>query len=193
MSETDITGCRFSLYPMSNDYVDIILGSVGKVDTSKVWSSTDHMGTVYRGRQSHVLDCARAVFVHAWREDVHITGEFTFSKGCPADTDADRFLANDDVMCNSTAKGDFSAAACIAFYAFGVGNYIDHIRYVIELAEKRGLKPKTAHYGTMLEGSAAALFAYFDELLGYAYKHIPHYTLEAALSVNSPTQQKLKE
>jgi hypothetical protein len=174
---------------MSNDFVGIILGSVGKIDTSKVWAATDHLSTVYRGRQCHVLDCARAAFVYSRRENVHMTGEFTFSRGCPGDTDADSFLNADDKPCNDGAlsSGDFLSYAKISFYAFAVDGYMEHIRHVVELAEKRGLKPKSAHYVTMLEGSANALFGYFDEVLSYAQKNLSHYVLEATLSVNSPS------
>ena len=188
----DITGCRMSLYPMSGNFVDIILGSVAKVDASRVWSSTDHLSTLYRGRQSHVLDCAKALFVHAWKKDTHMTGEFTFSRGCPGDTEADSFLETDDTPRNTAAAafGDFYTYAKISFYAFGVADYMEHIRSVVELAEKHGLQPKAAHYVTMLEGSANALFAYFDETLAYAQKHLPHYVLEATLSVNSPSVVK---
>ena len=192
----DITGCRFSLYPMCDDFAGIILKSVGKIDTSKVWAGTDHLSTVYRGRQLHVVDCARAAFLYASKENVHMVGEFTFSRGCPGDVDADCFLETDDVPCNSAlvsvaaAKGDFYAYAKISFYAFGVTDYMEHIRFIVELAKERGLKPKSAHYVTLLEGSAAALFAYINEALGYAYAHLPHYVLEATLSINSPSPVK---
>lgn len=185
----DITGCRMSLHPMCDDYANVILGAVEKIDTTKVWSATDHLSTVYRGRQSQVIDCARAAFVYAWRENVHMVGEFTLSRGCPGDVDADRFLETDDEPCNCAAisQGDFHTFAKISFYAFGVVEYMAHIRFVVALAQTRGLKPRSAHYVTMLEGGANALFAYFDEVLRYARQHLPHYVLEATLSVNSPT------
>jgi len=188
----DITGCRMSLYPMCDNFTDLILGAVEKIDTSKVWSATDHLSTVYRGRQSQVMDCAQATFVYAWKEKVHMAGEFTFSRGCPGDVDADRFLETDDEPCNSAAVslGDFHTFAKISFYAFGVMEYMEHIRFVVELAQKRGLKPQSAHYVTVLEGSNSALFAYFGEVLAYAHQHLPHYVLEATLSVNSPTPVK---
>jgi hypothetical protein len=190
--QADVTGCRFSLYPMSDDFIGIILGSVGKIDVSKVWSSTDHLSTVYRGRQRHVIDCARAAFVYSWKKDIHMTGEFTFSRGCPGDVDADSFMQADDKLCNSEAvsAGDFYTYAKISFYVFGAADYMEHIRYVVELAQKHGLKPKSAHYVTLLEGSANALFNYFDETLSYAHKNLSHYVLEATLSVNSPSVVK---
>ena len=55
-----ITGCRFSLSPMSDAYVDIILEAVRQADVSKVYSLTDELSTVYRGRRQHVLDALKA-------------------------------------------------------------------------------------------------------------------------------------
>ena len=188
----DITGCRMSLYPLCDNFAGIILDSVAKVDASKVWSSTDHLSTVYRGRQLHVLDCARALFVYAWKENVHMAGNFTFSRGCPKDVDADHFFAADEQPCNAAAlsMGNFYAFAKISFYALNTPDYMEHIRYIVELAGKHGLKPQTAHYVTMLEGSANKLFAFFDEALNYAGQNLSHYVLEATLSVNSPSNAK---
>ena len=40
-TELPIAGCRFTLYPMSDNYIEIILGSLEKTNTSAVWSETD--------------------------------------------------------------------------------------------------------------------------------------------------------
>jgi hypothetical protein len=58
----DITGCRFSVSPMSNNYVNMLLDSIKSVNTEKVWSATDKTSTVYRGKRVHVLDCVKACF-----------------------------------------------------------------------------------------------------------------------------------
>ena len=44
----DISGCRFSLYPMDSGFVSIILGALEKTDTSAVWKQSDALSTVYR-------------------------------------------------------------------------------------------------------------------------------------------------
>jgi YKOF-related Family. len=187
----DITGCRVSLYPMCDKFVDVILQAVDKTDTSKVWSDTDHTSTIYRGRQSQVVNCVQALFVNAWRKNVHMVGEFTFSRGCPGDVEADSFLETDDIPCNVLEEiGEVKTFAKISFYAFGTSDYMEHIRYIVELAAQKGLKPKSAHYVTIVEGSANAIFTYFDEALAYSKKHLSHYVLEATLSVNSPSVVK---
>ena len=44
--------CRFTLSPMSDNFVDIILGAIGKVDGSAVSQRTDKLSTVYRGSRA---------------------------------------------------------------------------------------------------------------------------------------------
>ena len=73
----DITGCRFSISPMSDDFINIILSSISKVDTSKLWSKTDKLSTIYRGKRCHVLDALKACFIYSYRKDVHSTMEIT--------------------------------------------------------------------------------------------------------------------
>ena len=101
----DITGCRFSLSPMSDDFIDIILSSISKVDTSKIWSKTDRLSTIYRGKRCHVIDALKACFVYSYRKDVHSTMEITLSKGCPGDTDAESHLADDDALLPAALSG----------------------------------------------------------------------------------------
>ena len=83
-TQLPISGCRFTLYPMCDNFIDIILGSLKKTDTSAVWSETDALSTVYRGKLAYVADAVQALFLNAYRPGVHMALEGQFSKGCPA-------------------------------------------------------------------------------------------------------------
>ncbi len=187
----EITGCRFSLSPMSDHFIDIILGAIGKVNTENVWVMTDKLSTVYRGKRVHVLDAVKACFVHAYREGVHMTMEATLSKGCPGDTDADAFLAAGGDPANEAAAKDihFPAACKISLYPMGVANYMEYIANVVNLAIDRGLYSHSSHYVTVLEGDVQDLFAYFNEAAEYCGENLSHYVMEITLSVNSPTAE----
>lgn len=188
-AKNEITGCRFSLSPMSDRYADIILGAISRVDTSHVWKMTDKLSTVYRGKRIHVLDAVRACFSFAYEEGVHMTMEATISKGCPGDTDADSYLDFDGVPVNGTAVRDirFPAVCKISLYPMGVANYMDHIAAVVNMAIDQGLYSHSSHYVTVLEGDIQDLFSYFDKATEYCSQHISHYIFEITLSVNSPT------
>ena len=95
----DISGCRFSLYPMTDNFVSVILGALEKTDTSAVWSQSDALSTVYRGKLPYVADAVRALFINAWQPEVHMALEGQFSKGCPGDTDGDSLLDREGVGC----------------------------------------------------------------------------------------------
>ena len=186
--DSSASGCCVSLCPMCDDFVNVILGSLKKVDTSKVYAATDHLSTIYRGRQAHVLDCARALFLHAFKDNVHMMGRFSFSKGCPKE--AAGFMELDDKLSNAGINGNFYAYAKISLYALGVTDYKEHNRFVFDLAEKHRLKPKPAYNGVILEGSADQLFTFLGEAVSYAHNTLPRYALEAVLSVNSPSPVK---
>ncbi|MCC8052217.1 MAG: Ykof family thiamine-binding protein [Clostridiales bacterium] len=184
-----ITGCRFSISPMCDDFINVILGAIGKVDTSKVWKMTDSLSTVYRGRQIHVEDAVKACFVHAYREGVHMTMEATFSKGCPGDTDADCLMAEDNVPVNEAAMKDihFPVACKISLYPMGIPNYMEYIAAVVNHAIDLGIYEASSHYCTILRCDVQDLFSYIHYVNEYCGKNLSHYIFEVTLSVNSPT------
>lgn len=184
-----ITGCRFSLAVMSDHYIDIILGALAKVDTSRVWSATDALSTVYRGRQVPVEDAVMACFVHAFRPGVHMTLEATFSRGCPGDTEADSLIMEDDAPVNAPGMAGihFPAACKISLYPMGVPDYMTHIATVVNHAIDLGLYERSTHYCTILRGDVHDLFDYFHYVNAYCSERLSHYVFEVTLSVNSPT------
>jgi uncharacterized protein YqgV (UPF0045/DUF77 family) len=191
-TQKDITGCRFSLSPMCDNFIPLILGAIEKVDTKKIWSATDALSTVYRGKRVHVMDCVKACFAQINDGKTHITMEATVSKGCPGDTDGDSHLAEDDIPLNNSQK-KFDVLCKIAFYPLGVADYIDHIAHIVNTAIDRGLYAESSHYATVLKGDVNDLFDYFDAALTYAEQNISHYVLQITLSVNSPTNCKNQE
>ena len=186
-----ITGCRFSISSMCDDYINVILGAIGKVNTEKIWQMTDKLSTVYRGKQIHVEDAVKACFVHAYKEGVHMTMEATFSKGCPGDTDADCFMAEDDEPVNEPGMKDihFPVACKISLYPMGVSNYMEYIATVVNHAIDLGIYENSSHYCTILNCDVQDLFSYIHYVNEYCGKNLSHYIFEVTLSVNSPTAE----
>lgn len=191
-SSADVVGCRMSLYPMKDQFADQILSSIEKVDTSEVWNETDLFSTLYRGELESVIDATKATFVHAYDQNVHMVSELTFSRGCPGDTEADSYLTEEPKTPNASSRevGDFPVQCKFSFYAFGDDDYMDKIAKIVELADEKGLNPTSAHYVTTLEGSANDLFDYFEEMSRFSRGFIPHFVIQATLSVNSPSLDK---
>ena len=185
-----VVGCRFSISAMTDDYINVILGAVDQVDTSKVWKMTDKLSTVYRGRQVHVEDALKACFIYAYHKDVHMTMEATFSKGCPGDTDADCLMAEDDIPVNEAAIKDvhFPVLCKIALYPMGIPNYMEHIAKVVNHAIDLGIYENSSHYCTILNCDVQELFHYIQYVNEYCKKQLSHYVFEVTFSVNSPTK-----
>lgn len=185
----EITGCRFNLSPMSDQYISIILGAVEQVDTSKVWKMTDKLSTLYRGKRAHVLDGVKACFIHSYREDVHMTMEATISKGCPGDVEADAYLAENEELKNEPSIKDihFPVTGKISLYPMGIPNYMEYIAKAVNLSIDHNVYAGSSHYVTILEGDVQEIFRYFNEATDFCEKELSHYILEITLSVNSPT------
>ncbi len=186
-----ISGCRFTLYPMTDKFIDIILGALDKTDTSCVWSETDALSTVYRGKLPYVADAVKALFVNSYREGVHMAIEGQFSKGCPGDISGDSKL---DITCAPpNAEGlkgkHFPVHAKFALYPMGSGDYIDDIAKVWYMAEEAGLHPTTIHYATRLEGDVQDVFDYLEKVCAFmeASENVSHYIVHFTMNCNSPT------
>lgn len=190
-TQLDISGCRFSLYPMDSDFVSIILGALKKTDTSAVWSQSDALSTVYRGKLLYVADAVRGLFVNAWRPGVHMALEGQFSKGCPGDSDGDALLSREGPAPNLplVKERSFPVQAKIALYPMGIPDYIDNIAKVWRMAEEAGLHPVSIHYATRISGGVHQVFDYLEAVCRAMEASTPHYILHFTLSVNSPTQE----
>ncbi|TVP90461.1 YkoF family thiamine/hydroxymethylpyrimidine-binding protein [Alkalibacterium sp.] len=187
-STMEITGARFNLSPMSDEFVSIILGAINKVDLSKVWAETDHISTVYRGKEEAVFDALKAAFVFAYKEGVHMTLESTVSKGCPGDSDSDYTLELDNPRVNSEeAKNiDFPVIGKFALYPMGSDNYMGTIAKVVNEGIDRGVVTGSGHYGTNLGGSVQDVFDYLEYVSNTVGKEVSHYVSQFTLHCNVP-------
>ena len=183
-ADKEITGCRFSLSVMADDYASKILNALNKVDTSHVWKETDLLSTTYRGQKRNVINTLKELFIAINDEETHITLEATLSKGCPGDHDDDISTELAPVIRVSSSK-KFAVHAKIAFYPMGETGYMDYIAYVVNLAIDKGIYDKSSHYATQLYGDVHTLFDYFHEIFDYADEHISHFIFQFTLSINS--------
>jgi len=188
-----ISGCRFTLYPMADRFIDVILGALDKTDTSAVWSETDALSTVYRGKLPYVTDAVKALFLNAYEDGVHMALEGQFSKGCPGDVSGDSKLAYDGPLPNaeSTKNIHFPVHCKLALYPMGTNDYVDEIARVWYMAQDLGLEPTTIHYATRIEGDVADVFSYLEKVCDFMEHSdkVSHYILHFTMNCNSPTKE----
>lgn len=190
-----IAGCQFMLAPMSDRYVDIILGAVAHVDTSRIESRTGKMGTVYRGRRADVLDAVKACLSYAYQPDVHMTLSMTLSEGCPgASCDIQTSVsvnktASDERPANEAqiASIHFPVDCKFAYYPMGTPHYIEKIEDVIALSRTMGVFKETMPQATVLKGDVANIFDFFNKVMEKSETDDVHFIYEITFSVNSPS------
>ncbi|WP_055105552.1 YkoF family thiamine/hydroxymethylpyrimidine-binding protein [Paenibacillus ihumii] len=182
-----IVGCRFSLFPMSDRFVPIILGALEKTDTSKVWIQSDDVSTCVRGRHEHVFDVVQSIFLQAATSGEHVVLSATFSVGCPGDTEGDAFMSEDDVRLNKGNGAAVDTAVQFALYPMGVANYMDVIYDAVKAAEAEGTFTGGIHYASRLDGDVRQVFRSLENAFVASSAKASHLVMTTTISCNSPS------
>ena len=186
-----IAGCQFTLFPMSDQFVDIVLSALDEVDTSNVWKDTDDVSTTVRGDLAHVFDVVKAIYLHAVKTGEHVAMSGTFSIGCPGDTPEHvKEVTTNELKNESTSKQISQKAGCkFALYPMGHENYMDLIVEQIDLSNSRGVEVSSSHYATRLDGEVNDIFRAMEEAFIQVNKRANHVTMTFTISANSPSNR----
>lgn len=190
-STSHIAGVSFSLYPMSDQFVDIILNALKEVDTSKVWMKTDDVTTTIRGRIEHVFDVSKAIFLHAASTGIHVGYQATYSLGCPGDSAGDVYMAEDSFLLNAEKSNSMKqyVAAKFSLYPLGGGDYMDIIDEQIETM-KNMVDVSPSHYSTRLDGEAVSVFEGLEKVFRATVDGgSSHTVMTVSISANSPSHE----
>ncbi|WP_432806331.1 YkoF family thiamine/hydroxymethylpyrimidine-binding protein [Lederbergia citrisecunda] len=187
-----IVGFRFSLYPMSDQFVDVIKGALNETDTSKVWLKTDDISTCIRGKAVHVFDVAKCVYLHAAKTGLHVVLNGTFSIGCPGDSEGDSYMMVDDVRSNEADLFELKIEAPTQFALYPMNNsgYMDLIADVVEIAKVKGTFSGGIHYASRLDGNAHDVFATLEDSFMATQEKVSHVTMTVNIAANSPSRKK---
>ena len=182
-----IVGFRFSLHPMSNDFVSVIKGALEQTDTSNVWMHTDDVSTVIRGKQVHVFNVAKAITLHAAKTGEHISLSGTFSAGCPGDSAGDVYLDKVDDIANKDDTKQYVSSQ-FALYPMNNPNYMEVIYREIERAIEFGVYNESMHYASGIHGDIHDVFAFYEETFSQARsEEHKHLVMTVSMSINSPS------
>ncbi|GLB58783.1 Ykof family thiamine-binding protein [Cytobacillus sp. NCCP-133] len=190
---SEITGCRFSIYPMTDRFEDVILSALKEVDTSKVWMETDDVSTCVRGRSIHVFDVVKAIYLEAAKHGDHVVFNGTFSNGCPGDTAGDAYLAENEERANEKKAAEINqeAAAQFALYPMGIPTYMNVIMDQVIFAKDQGTFTKGVHYASRLDGNAHAVFKTLEDSFENCKKGgTTHIVMTVNMSANSPSKKE---
>jgi hypothetical protein len=85
------SGAQISLYPMCDDFVSLILGSLSALDPyrSQLRIETDDISTLLVGPPEILFQAMRDLFVEISKSGKHVVMHATISRGCPGEPDAE--------------------------------------------------------------------------------------------------------
>jgi len=85
------SGAQISLYPMCDDFVSLILGSLSALDPYRpqLRIETDDISTLLVGPPEVIFQAMRDLFVAVAKSGKHVVMHATISRGCPGEPDAE--------------------------------------------------------------------------------------------------------
>lgn len=180
-------GCRFSLYPMCDDFVAVILGALREADATGLAIETDDVSTYVGGDEETVLRYVCDVVAAASRRADHVTAHVLLSRGCPGEVTCE--LGDDDRPPAAAAPPALPptgvrAAAHWSLYPLGVTGHMDTIAAAVTSAETFS---GSVHYASRLDGDLADVLTTIGAGWIEAGAHVRHVVTHATVSVGSPT------
>jgi uncharacterized protein YqgV (UPF0045/DUF77 family) len=194
------SGVQFSLYPMTDDFVGVILDAIKAIDDRRdlLRIETDTISTLIVGPPEALFPALRDVFLRAAGTGHHCVLSATVSRGCPGEPDdpiclgtvgtaggiGDRSWA-DALMAAAPATGQ-PVAAQFSLYPIGADAMPD-IYACIDFLKTSGVFDRSKHFCTKLGGDAGAVFAAVDASFRCFGAADGHVTVDLTVSANSPS------
>lgn len=188
---TPFFGARFSLCPMSDRYVRLILDAIGELRASGLEVETDDVSTFLGGDRDAVFAHLEAAFASVARTGTHVVMTVLVSHGCPGETYCEA-PGGVQAPAPSTARGGKTGVdvSCQwSLYPLGVPGYMDVIYREIDRSKKAGVFKAGRHFVSHLRGDLHDVLAAVRESFDAACNEVPHVTAHLAISANSPTKE----
>jgi hypothetical protein len=198
------SGAQVSLYPMTDDFVAVIIGAIGALDPyrDRLRVETDDISTLLVGTPDVVFHAMRDLFVKAAASGKHCVLHATISRGCPGEPDdpicqvpdhsgplvplAERKAQALAAVASAPACGQ-TAAAQFSLYTLGIDQHMDEIYGCIDFLKSSGVFDRSKNFCTKLRGDAGAVFATVGEALVRFGPPAGHVTIDLTVSANSPS------
>ncbi|MEQ8298011.1 MAG: YkoF family thiamine/hydroxymethylpyrimidine-binding protein [Nitratireductor sp.] len=199
------SGAQISIYPMTDDFVGVILGALSALDPyrDRLRLETDDISTLMVGPPELLFPAMRDLFVAASRGGVHCVLSAAVSRGCPGEPDDpacaprdglggdDRPLAERiETARQAVMRADNAGcpvAAQFSLYPLGAGHHMDEIYGCIDFVKASGVFERSKNFCTKLRGDAGPVFAAVEEAFLRFGAADGHVALDLTVSANSPT------
>lgn len=198
------SGAQISLYPMSDDFIGIILGAIKALDPYRPQFriETDDISTLIVGPPEQLFPAMRDLFVAAAQSGTHCVLSATVSRGCPGEPDDPICTPQNDMTSAlplseridiarktvaAAPRTGQAIAAQFSLYPLGVGHHMDEIYGCIDFLKSSGVFDRPKNFCTRLKGDAGPVFATLAEAFLRFGAPQGHVTLDLTVSANSPS------
>src|SRR5919107_4515045 len=199
------SGAQVSLYPMTDDFVGVILGAIEALEPygSTFRIETDDLSTLIVGPPDQLFPAMRDLFISAAGHGVHCVLAATVSRGCPGEPDdpictpvndsrygqpLDERIAAAIRHVEAAPKTGQVVAAQFSLYPLGSGHHMDEIYGCIDFVKASGVFDRSKNFCTKLRGDAGPVFATLSEAFLRFGAPQGHVALDLTVSANSPSK-----
>jgi hypothetical protein len=199
-------GAQFSLYPMTDGFVDVILSSLRALDPwrDRLRIETDDVSTLIVGPPEVLFPALRDLYVAAAKSGKHVVLRATLSRGCPGEPDdpicQTGALANPSEPLESRQKTSLAALATtpelgqaadaqFSLYVMGAGEHMAEIMGCIDFLKQSGTFDRSKNFCTRLTGDAGSVFATLQQAFCQFGPPNGHVTIDLTVSANSPSKR----
>ncbi len=190
-------GCQFSLYPMTDQFIDVILDAIADLkNDTKLRVATDAVSTMLFGPSEHIFQSLETCFVRASKKTKHVVMNITFSHGCPGEPETRCCATNHpkkaekkvlEMYKQTKEQAKLPVSAQFALYPLNTPKYMDYIYEEIEKAKQLvTVTPK--HYCTRLDGNITDVLRTIQQSLENTIQKTQHVVVTAIISTGSPTE-----
>lgn len=198
------SGAQISLYPMTDDFVGVIMNALGALDPyrDRLRIETDDISTLVVGPPEVLFPAMRDLFVATAGSGVHCVLSAAISRGCPGEPDdeicASPQLSGPREPIEQRKDAAFEAMASAAdtgtaidaqfsLYVMGEGDHMDEIYGCIDFVKRSGVFDRSKNFCTRLRGDAGPVFTALEAAFCKFGPPEGHVTIDLTVSANSPT------
>jgi uncharacterized protein YqgV (UPF0045/DUF77 family) len=186
---TPFFGARFSLYPMSDRYVPLILEAIGDLRTSGLEVETDDVSTFLGGDRDAVFAHLEHAFAAVARTGTHVVMTVLVSHGCPGETycEAPGEVQPPAPATSTDGRTGVDVSCQWSLYPLGVPGYMDVIYREIDRTKGAKVYRKGRHFVSQLGGDLHEVLSAVRTSFDAACHDVPHVTAHIVISANSPS------
>lgn len=198
------SGAQVSLYPMTDDFVDVITDGLKGLQPwrDRLRIETDDVSSLMVGSPEVLFPAMRDLLVQAASTGIHCVLSATVSRGCPGEPDdpictpgsgilsnvpiAERIGTAHESVARASPTGQ-TVATQLSLYPLGSGHHMDEIYGCIEFLKTSGVFDRSKNFCTKLRGDAGPVFAGLAAAFTCFGASDSHVVLDITVSANSPS------